>query len=174
MPRLKKEIPDWLPSDLSEKYNDTDLDYSYCLLKFAELQAAKRDTIPKETMRVWFNEFIRRRWTKKMFDERFRAVLCSEMFGAVTINNWLNAVEVYAMDEVRIMIKRKVDFLIERGKMLKNKKIELTDEDKKAVDLAIAKEIEFEKQRELYAKLDDYKTTRRKLFSSKEHKNIEG
>src|SRR3990167_3139741 len=140
----KEKSPTWFPIEELNSWNKTDLTFEYCLKLFAQLEAIKREKFPPETMRQWFIEFIRRGWTKFMLMERYKGLLNTKIYGIekLDIADWINAVEVYAQDEVNLMVERRVNALIQRGNYLKNKKIELSEEDKKAVDLAVANEIE--------------------------------
>lgn len=138
LPQLEKQALEWLPKELNSVYQSTDLDYGFCLKLFAQLEAAKRDKIPPETMRQWFIEMIRRGWTNKMVQERYDNVLGSKMYGATSFSDWINSVEVYGMDEIKLIIKQKIDSMIERGRMLNaslNRNPELSNDDKKAIDL---------------------------------------
>ena len=56
------------------------------------MQAAKRDTIPLPTMKVWFTEFIKLGWTKYKFDIQYDALMASDILGyAIRIDHWINA-----------------------------------------------------------------------------------
>lgn len=167
MPQLAKAELSWLPLELENKYNSTDLDYEFCLKLFAQLQASKRDNIPAETMRQWFIEFIRKGWTKKIVQKRYDALLCSKMYGAITFDNWVNAVEVMSIDEVNRLVKDKIDELIAKGKYLKDKNYELIEDEKKAVDLAVSKEIELKYNSGMYESIDTYRDERRKFWKQK-------
>src|SRR5690554_2845594 len=97
-------MPDWVPSELIGNWNDTDIDYRFCMDLFAKLEAAKRDNFPKETMRIWFIEFLKRGWNKRMVIERYEALLGTKIYGTEKIDfaDWVNAVPVYAQDEVNL------------------------------------------------------------------------
>ena len=85
-------VPDFIPDDLVEQYNKSDLEYDYCVMKFTEMQAAKRDSISSETMRVWFKEFVRLKWDKYKFDVQFNALMTTNISGhAIRVDNWINA-----------------------------------------------------------------------------------
>jgi len=117
-----------------------------------------------ETARMWFIEFVRRGWTKKMLSERYKALMATKIFGIekLEIADWINAVQVYAIDEVNLMIKQRIDNMIAKGNYLKDKKIELTEEEKKAVDLAIAKEIELGYNSGWYEARETYQEERKR------------
>lgn len=167
MPRLAKPNLNWLPIELEDKYHTTDLDYEFCLKLFAQLQAAKRDNIPAETMRQWFIEFIRKGWTKNIVQKRYDALLCSKMYGAITFDDWVNSVEVMNIDEVNRILKQKIESIIAKGRYLKDKNYALSEEEKQAVDLATAKEIELKYNSGMYGAIEDYRDERRKFWKQK-------
>lgn len=144
--RVNRKMPDWLPKKLQSAYNETDLEYTnFCLKIFGDLEAAKRDKFPKETLRIWFIEFVKRGWTKAIVEKRYEALLGKPIFGKENLEfaDWVNAVPVMAMDEVSLIVKRRIDAIISRGKYLKDKKVELSEEDKKSVEAAVAMDIAF-------------------------------
>jgi hypothetical protein len=148
----------------------TDLTYDpFCTSLFAKLEAAKREEFPKESLRVWFLEFIRRGWTKKMLLERYDALLSTKIFGIqkLEIADFINAVPVYAQDEVNIMVNRKVDDLIQKGNYLKDKEYVLTEDEKKTIELAVAKECEMKYKNGFYEKRETFAEERRRLFEEK-------
>lgn len=156
--------PNWLPIEFENQYNKTDLSFEFCLKLFAQLEAAKREKFPSETIRQWFIEFIKRGWTKKMVQDRYDALLSTKIYGIekLDFSDWVNSVQVYAIDEVNNMVKNRVDSMIAKGRFLKDKKIELTDEEKTAVDLAVAKEIELGYQSGWYEARETYQQERKK------------
>lgn len=168
-PQLNRPSPDWLPVEITEKYNGTDLTYEFCLRLFGQLEAGKREKFSPETMRQWFIEFIRRGWTKKMLQERYDALLATKIYGVekLEISDWINAKEVYAIDEVNLMIKQRIDKQIAYGNFLRHTNVELSEEEKKCIDLWAAKDAEMDYNRRKAELMDDYRQTRRKLFSSK-------
>ncbi len=83
---------DFFPKDLIEKYHKSNLEYDYCVEKFSEMQAAKRDSIPVPTMKIWYIEFIRLGWTKYKFDTQYEALIQSDILGyAIRIDHWINS-----------------------------------------------------------------------------------
>ena len=167
--QLNRESPEWLPIEITEKYNKTDLTYDFCLKLFGQLEAVKREKFPIETMRQWFIEFVRRGWTRQMLQKRYDALLSTKIFGIEKLDfaDWVNAVEVYALDEVQVMVNNKVNALIVRGNMLKDKKIELTEEEKREIDLAIAKETELKYKSGWFEARETYQEERRRLFEER-------
>ena len=167
--RLNRPAPEWLPSEITESFNKTDLTYDFCLKVFGQIEAAKREKIPVETMRQWFIEFVRKGWTKKMVKSRYDALLNSKIYGIdkLEMSDWINAVHVYGQDEVKILVQREINRLVQRGNFLKNKKIELTEEDKQAIDLAEAKQAELKYLNGLYESRQTYQQERREMWEKK-------
>jgi len=161
-------MPDWVPSELIGNWNDTDIDYRFCMDLFAKLEAAKRDNFPKETMRIWFIEFLKRGWNKRMVIERYEALLGTKIYGTEKIDfaDWVNAVPVYAQDEVNLMVERKINARIQKGMVFLNKilpkinklfqpAIELSEEDKKNIAIAALEKVKSECEAERFRMIDD-------------------
>lgn len=142
--KTDKTVPDWFPADSIALYHQTDLTYEFCLGIFAKVEATKRENFAKETMRLWFIEFIKRGWTKAMLQKRYEALLSKQIYGVERLDfaDWVNAVPVYGLDEVNLMVDRKIESILQRGKFLRNKEIALTDGDKKFIECSILKEEE--------------------------------
>lgn len=163
-------MPEWIPKKYQGYYNDTDLEYHpFCTEMFAKLEAAKRDTFSKETMRVWFVEFIKRGWTKKMIAKRYNALLSKPIYGKDNIEfaDWVNAVPVMAMDEIEGLVEQRINTIIQRGRFLKDKEVELSEADKKAIDVAMMKEVEMKHKAGAYDKAESYQDERRKYWKGK-------
>jgi hypothetical protein len=170
--QLNRPAPEWLPIEVNEPYNRTDLTYDFCLRLFGQIEAAKREKIPVETMRQWFIEFIRKGWTKKIVKARYEALLDTKIYGIdkLEMSDWVNAVQVYGHDEINILVQREVERLIARGNYLRNKKIELSDQDKQAIDLAEAKQAEFKYLNNLYDERETYQQERKRFWEAKFNK----
>lgn len=166
-----RETPAWFPIEYQGNYNKTDLEYNpFCLKLFGQLEAAKRERFSPETMRQWFIEFVKRGWTKKMVMTRYNALLAKPIFGVekLEIADWINAVQVYAEDEVNLKIDNKINNMINRGKYLKsNPDIELTEDDKKCLELELAQDLAFKQINNFFAKRESYKEERRRLWNQK-------
>lgn len=124
----------------------SELTWEYFVKKMAELQAQKRDDIPKETMVVWFKTFTAKEWTKEKFDKQFEKVLANPSYGAVKIDEFFNEEIYYTQEQLRKEIESKVDSIIRKGnKILAGSQIELNilepTIDMDAVKLSIAKRI---------------------------------
>jgi hypothetical protein len=166
----KKPKLEWLLQEYQNNYYETDLIYDpYCTSLFARLEAAKREEFPKETLRIWFMEFIRRGWTRKTVKERYEALISTKIFGIqkLEIADWINALPVFTQDEVNQMVQRRVDYLIQRGNFLKDKDYILTEDDKKAIELAVANECEIKYKSGFYEARENYAQERRRLFEEK-------
>ncbi len=95
-----KSTLDFIPADIEEKYQKSDLDYKYCVAKFSEMAAIKRDNIPIPTMKLWFIEFIKLDWNKYKFDLQYDALLSSDILGyAIRIDHWINAVKELSINQ---------------------------------------------------------------------------
>lgn len=164
------QAPIWFPLQFQSEYDKTDLVYDpFCLKLFAQLEAVKREKFPVETMRQWFIEFVRRGWTKKMLQARYDALLATKIYGVEKLDfaDWVNAVPVMAMDEVNLLVKQRIEEMITKGRFLKNKKVELTEEEKQYVELAISKEIEFRYTRDKFEAQETYAQEQRRLRREK-------
>lgn len=165
----KEKAPTWLPVKYNDNWNKTDLTWEYCIKLFMNLEAGKREKIPQETARVWFIEFIKRGWTKKMLQTRYEALMSQKIYGIDKLDfaDWVNAVPVYGQDEVWILVRNEIDKKIQRGNFLKNQKIELTEDDKKAVELALTKEIELGYYRDKSEAIETYQQERKRRILGK-------
>lgn len=168
--QLNRDAPEWLPIEITEQYNKTDLGYDFCLKLFGQLEAVKREKFPPETMRQWFIEFVRKGWTKKMVQKRYDALLGTKIYGIEKLEfaDWVNAVEVFGYDEMNLKVERKINSMIHRGAFLKSHPdIELTEEDKKCLELEIAHELEFKRTNDLLDKKETWKQERKRLIMEK-------
>lgn len=156
----KKPKLEWLPLDCIKLYNQSDLLYSDCLKIFCELEATTRDSIPETTMRQWFIEFLKAGWTLEIIRNKYNALIRNKRYGSIDFASWVNAQPVYGYDEVNIIVKNKIDKMIRKGYYLLHnfdKLTELTEHDKRCLELAAVKELEFEMINEKLNKSDDYK-----------------
>jgi hypothetical protein len=152
------------------------LDFEYFHLKISEVESAKRDSIPKETQRVWFIEAVERNWDRRTLDLRCRAVLSSKVFGAVQFNDLLEAEEVYTKEEIRNEAERIINYRINEVKRFKEFKRELTEQETESVALMAWKEIQVEmriNQSNLISEAKEKEKERIKMELSKKRKHLE-
>lgn len=156
----REDPPTWLSPEAQRNWDKTDLTFEFCIKLFAQIEAAKREKIPPETARQWFIEFIRRGWTKKMLQDRYDALMTTKIYGIekLEIADWINAIQVYAIDEVNLMIKDRINNLIQQGRLLKDKKPECnyTEAEKKKILLYEAEQIKQNNIREQYEANEDW------------------
>lgn len=118
----------------------------------------------------WFREFIRMGWTKNIFRKQFESVKRAILYNRIDFENWLNTETMYNEYDFNFMVKQRVDEIIARGKFLKNKKVELNEEDKKAVEAAIAMEIAFKTSTDKLNLIDNYKEELRRTENERKEK----
>ena len=110
----------------------------------------------------WYKEFIRMGWKQKDFNKQFEAVKRATLYGRIDFENWLKTEIMYNEIDFKIRLDQEIESRIQKGKFLKDKTPKLTPEEKQAVDLAIAKEIELGYQSGWYEARETYQTERRK------------
>ena len=104
----EKKLLKFLPKELIDKYESSDLEYDYCVMHFGFIQAAKRDSIPQETMRIWFTEFIRLGWGKFKFDTQYEALMQTDIIGyAIRIDHWINATKNFTPEYKPVEVREK-------------------------------------------------------------------
>jgi len=140
-----KHTPNFLPGELREQFQTTDLTFEYFAKKIAESEAAKRDSIPASTVNIWFIETVRRNWDKETLDERCIALMSKKVFGAVQFDDLLEAQRSFTYAEIRCEAERLINYRIAEVKRYKGLP-GLTDEEKKNVQLAAWKEIDAQKR----------------------------
>lgn len=163
------KAPTWFPVQYERKFHETDLTFEYCIKLYMNIEAGKREKIPQETGRIWFIEFVKRGWTKRMLQTRYEALISTKIFGVEKLDfaDWVNAVPVMGMDEVNLLVKQRIDAIIQRGKYLKDKEVVLTEADKQAVDLVLAKEMELGYYNKKNEALETYQQERKRRILKK-------
>ena len=154
--------PKFINAALESYYKQTDLSLRYVFDCCFVLKPLKGIDVNEQQVQFWYIEFIKMGWKKKDFDKQFEALKRSSLFGRIDLENWLKTEIMYNEIDLNIKIQERIDSLIQRGKFLKDKEVELSEEDKKAIDLAVAKEIELGYQNGWYEKRDNYKEERKK------------
>ncbi|KKP74707.1 MAG: hypothetical protein UR73_C0037G0016 [candidate division WS6 bacterium GW2011_GWF1_35_23] len=132
-------------SELTEAYNRTDLEAAYVLFKCKELKVLKDIQLEDQRIFAFYIEFIHMGWTKKIFDQRFEAVKRAKLYGTVLdFSTWMESEITYNESDFELEVDRRINSLIQKGERLSRMDIELTDEEKKYVQMAAAKKIEYE------------------------------
>jgi hypothetical protein len=166
----KKPLLEWLPERYKEKYESTDLLYSFCVEIFSKIESNMREDIPETTMRSWFIEFIKAGWTKVMVQSRYEGLIRKPKFGSIDFSNWVNAVPVYAEDEIMFLVGQRMNAIIQKGEYLiknKDKILSLTDEEKRIIEVTLSRELEAIAINERLKAVDDYKDKRREELRNK-------
>lgn len=83
-----------------------------------QLQALRRDNIPKETLWSWYREFLRLGWQKKDFDKAIERVKGAKIYGAIDFYQFLDAEKTFTETEVELMLKRRIEQIIRNGERL--------------------------------------------------------
>lgn len=115
----------------------------------------------------WYKEFIRMGWTKAVFDKHLKIIKRTTLYNRIDLENWLSTEIMYNEDDFNIEVKRKIDAMIQRGNFLKDKKVELTEEDKKFIELAEVKKIEFELKNKRYELMESAAEQMRREYLDK-------
>ena len=153
---------------LVEFYNKTDLEFAYCYEQCKTLIPLKGIEITLQMVEFWFREFIRAGWNKKWFDKQLKAVKQKQLFNRIDIADWFSAEVMYSELDFNIRVNKKIEQMIQRGEFLKNHpEIELTEEDKKCLELEIAKELEFKRTNDLLDKKETWKQERKRIIMEK-------
>lgn len=158
--------PNFINSELQDYYDATDLEAGYVFDCCKALKPLKGIDVNAQQVEFWYKEFIRMGWNKNMFNKQFDMIKRATLFNRIDLENWLTTEIMYNEHDFNVAVKRKIEAMIAKGKFLKDKKVELSEEDKKCIDLAVSQEIEFQKRNEKLNLADDYRQERRKLFSS--------
>lgn len=102
------------------------------------------------------------KWKKKDFDKQFEAVKRATLYGRIDFEAWVKTEMMYNEVDLKIKLNELIESKIQRGKFLKDKKIELTEAEKQEVDLAVAKEIELGYNAGWYEARETYQQERKK------------
>lgn len=154
--------PKFINSELQPYYEKTDLTLTYVYDCCLTLKPLKGIDVNEQQVQFWFIEFIRMGWKKKDFDKQFEAVKRATLYGRIDFEVWLKTETMYNEIDFNLKLKETINNKIQRGKFLKDKKIELTEAEKQEVDLAITKEIELGYQSGWYDARETYQNERRK------------
>lgn len=148
---------------LIEFYEKTDLSFIYCYEQCKTLKPLKGIDITLQMVEFWYREFIRAGWNKKWFDKQLKAVKQKQLFNRIDIADWFEAEIMYNELDFNRMVEKKINNMIQHAKFLKDyPNYELTEEDKKCVELELAQEQIFKSSSDYYANRENYKNERRK------------
>jgi len=128
------------------------------------LKPLKGIDVNQQQVEFWYKEFIRMGWTKQIFMKRFEAIKRAVLYNRIDLENWMNSEILYSEDDFNVAVKRKIDTMIQRGNFLKDKKVELTDEEKKCVDLWASQDAELKYKREKAEAMEDRRNEKREIF----------
>lgn len=160
--KKKESKPKFIHGDLERYYEKTDLELAYVFDCCKTLKPLKGIDVNNQQVEFWYKEFIRMGWKKKHFDKQFEVVKRANLFGRIDFASWLQTEIMYNEIDLLNRLDEIIEGKIQRGKFLKDKEAELSEEDKKAIDLAVAKEIELGYQNGWYEKRDSYQEERKK------------
>lgn len=128
-----------------------------------ELVPLKGIEITLQMVEFWFREFIKAGWNKRWFDKQLKAIKQKQVFGRIDIADWFNVEVMYNELDFNIRVNREIDKMIKRGQYLKeHPEIELTEEDKKCLELEITHELEFKRKNDLLDKKETWKQERKR------------
>lgn len=135
------EKPIFVVGDDIAKYSATDLSYTYCHLKCAEIGAVKMIDISTATIRSWYLEFIRLGWNVAMFQSRCEAIKRQKIYGAIDLHLWIEAQMTYSQYELNLAVNERIESMLNKGatyQRLAERGFELTDEEVKLAHLEAA------------------------------------
>lgn len=148
---------------LIEFYEKTDLEFAYCFEQCKILIPLKGIEITLQMVEFWYREFIRAGWNKKWFDQQLKAVKMKQLFNRIDIADWFETEITFSLLDFNNRVDRKINSMIQRGQFLKaHPEIELTEEDKKCLELEIAHELEFKRTNDLLDKKEGWKQERKR------------
>lgn len=146
--------PAFIDSDLLPYYEQTDLTLTWVYECCLSLKPLKGIDVNDMQVEFWYKEFIRMGWKKKDFDRQFEAIKRATLYNRIDLENWLNTEETFNEIDFNVSVQRRVDTLIQRGNYLKESKDQLSDADKKYIQLAAVQKFEFECTRERSEKIE--------------------
>lgn len=153
---------------LIEFYDKTDLEFTYVYEQCKTLKPLKGIDVTLQMVEFWFREFIRAGWNKKWFDKQLKAIKQKQLFNRIDIADWFNAEIMYNELDFNIRVNKKIEQMIQRGRFIQDHpEIELTDEDKKCLELEITKELEFKRTNDLLDKKETWKQERKRMILEK-------
>lgn len=153
---------------LLELYEKTDLSFTYVYAQCMSLVPLKGIEINLQMVEFWYREFIKAHWNKIIFDKQLKAIKNKIVYGRIDIANWFETEIMYNEFDFNMELKRRIEKIITRGKYLReHPEIELSEDDKQAIELELAQEFEFKGTVSYYEKRDNYKEERRRAWKQK-------
>lgn len=153
---------------LIEFYYKTDLSFTYCYAQCMTLIPLKGIEINLQMVEFWYREFIKAHWTKTIFDKQLKAIKNKTVYNRIDIADWFETEVMYSEFDLNLELKRRIETMIKQGKFLREHlEIELSENDKKCIELEIEQELEFKRKNGYYSKREDYKEERRRLWNQK-------
>ena len=131
------------------------------------LKPLKGIDVNNQQIEFWYKEFLSLGWTRKIFDKQFESVKRATLYNRIDLENWLNTPLMYSENDFEVEVSRRINRLIQRGNFLKDKDYVLTEEDKKAIELAIANECEMKYKNGFYEARETFSQERLRLFEEK-------
>lgn len=121
-----------------------------------------------QMIEFWYREFLKAHWNKIIFDKQLKAVKNKTVYGRIDIADWFETEISYNEFDFNQELRRRIESRIARGKYLReHPEVELSEEDKEAIELELAQEFEFKRKNDFYGKRDDYKAERRRAWEQK-------
>jgi len=109
-----------------------------------ELAAIRRDTIPLETIRLWFIEILKLGWSKAKLLEQVNKAKRIDKYGAIDFTHLLTGERLYTEQETELKLRERVRAIIRRGEQLLSQtnievvgEIQLTADDLETVRAAL-------------------------------------
>lgn len=154
--------PSFINSALLPLYEQTDLSLRYVYDCCLTLKPLKGIDINEQQIKFWYIEFLNMKWKKKDFDKQFEGMKRATLYGRIDFEAWVKTEMMYNEIDFNIAVDERINSKIQRGKFLKDKKIELTEAEKQEVDLAVAKEIELGYNSGWYEARETYQQERKR------------
>lgn len=159
--------PKFIDSELQTYYEQTDLELFYVFDCCKSLKPLKSIDVNEQQIEFFYKEFIRMGWKKKDFDKQFAAVKRATLYNRLDLDVWIKTEIMYNEIDFNVKLSEIINNKIQRGNFLKDKKVELTDKEKTEIDLATAKQVEFNYNAGWYDARQTYQDERREYWKNK-------
>lgn len=96
------------------------LDWNKFLKRMAVLEAAKRDSIPADTVKTWFLIAKEMNWSELDLDSKMAQIIKKKSYGndTVRIDDFFSEEKVYTQSEVRIAVYKRITQIINEAKSI--------------------------------------------------------